>query len=115
MGITPLAPGFAAVRIKPMLGNLTAASYRNFPTVRGPLHLSVTWDATAVAMTADAELPGNVAATFVLPTAAAGANGTAATACVDGAPRQAQLDGLGNVVVRVAPGAGARKVRNGPC
>ena len=37
MGITPLAPGFAAVRIKPMLGNLTAASYRNFPTVRGPL------------------------------------------------------------------------------
>ena len=115
MGITPLAPGFASVRIKPMLGNLTAARYRNFPTVRGALHLSVTWDAGTTTMAAYAELPGNVAATFVLPTAAVGANGTSVTVCVDSAAQRASLDGLGNVVVRLAPGSGARKVLNGPC
>jgi hypothetical protein len=65
MGIQPLEPGFARVRIKPQVGSLTSGSFDQ-PTVRGTIHADFQ-SVPGESFTLNVALPANVEATVYLP------------------------------------------------
>jgi len=65
MGVQPIAPGFAKVRIKPQVGGLKTGSLK-LPTVRGAIHVEFASE-PAESFTLNVELPGNTEAVVYLP------------------------------------------------
>ena len=65
MGIEPVEPGFAKVRIKPQVGGLKSASL-DLPTVRGTIHADFT-SVTGESFALNVRLPANVEAVVFLP------------------------------------------------
>jgi len=65
MGIQPVEPGFAKVRIKPQVGSLKSASL-DLPTVRGTIHADFT-SAKGKSFALNVRLPANVEAAVYLP------------------------------------------------
>ena len=65
MGVQPIAPGFAKVRIQPQLGGLKAGSL-DLPTVRGAIHVDFASE-PGESFTLNVELPGNTEAVVCLP------------------------------------------------
>jgi len=65
MGVQPIAPGFAKVRIKPQVGDLKTGSLK-LPTVRGAIHVEFASE-PAESFTLNVELPGNTEAVVYLP------------------------------------------------
>ena len=65
MGIQPMEPGFAKVRIKPRVGSLRTASL-DLPTVRGTIHADFTSE-PGRSFVLSIELPGSTEAMVCLP------------------------------------------------
>ena len=65
MGIQPIEPGFAKVRIKPQVGNLKSGSL-DLPTVRGTIHVDFAF-AKDSSFALNVRLPANVEAVLYLP------------------------------------------------
>jgi hypothetical protein len=65
MGVEPIEPGFARVRIKPQVGNLTRGSL-DLPTVRGTIHVDFS-RAKDKSFALNVRLPANVKAVVYLP------------------------------------------------
>jgi len=65
MGIEPVEPGFAKVRIRPQVGNLSSGSL-DLPTVRGTIHVDFT-SARGESFALNVRLPTNVQAVVFLP------------------------------------------------
>ena len=65
MGIQPLEPGFAKVRIKPQVGSLTKGSFDQ-PTVRGTIHADFQ-SVPGESFVLNVSIPANVEATVYLP------------------------------------------------
>ncbi|MBN2132323.1 MAG: family 78 glycoside hydrolase catalytic domain [Sedimentisphaerales bacterium] len=65
MGIQPVEPGFAKVRIKPQVGSLTRGSL-DLPTVRGTIHADFRSE-KGLSFALNVRLPANVEAVVFLP------------------------------------------------
>jgi hypothetical protein len=65
MGIQPLEPGFAKVRIKPQVGSLTSGSFDQ-PTVRGTIHVDFQ-SVPGESFDLNLAIPANVEAVVYLP------------------------------------------------
>ena len=65
MGVQPLSPGFAKVRIKPQVGSLKSAGL-DLPTVRGTIHVDFTSE-PGKSFGLNVALPANVEAVVYLP------------------------------------------------
>jgi hypothetical protein len=65
MGVQPIEPGFAKVRIKPQVGSLKTAGL-DLPTVRGTIHTDFASEPKQ-SFVLNVVLPGNVEATVCLP------------------------------------------------
>ena len=65
MGIMPLSPGFARVRIAPQIGRLEYASIKQ-PTPRGVIKMNVRYDGKSK-VNVSVDIPPNVTAEIVLP------------------------------------------------
>jgi len=65
MGVQPIEPGFAKVRIKPQVGNLKTASL-DLPTVRGTIHVDFTSEPDR-SFVLNVVLPANTEAVVCLP------------------------------------------------
>ena len=103
MGVEPVEPGFARVRIRPQLGALKQAQIK-VPTIRGPIEVGVETDGRSLEMTVD--LPANVWASVYVP-----APETDSTVRVDGAERRGRRDGVFLRFDRVGSG-GHRFIRS---
>ncbi len=64
MGVEPLAPGFAKIRIHPQLGPLADAELK-LPTIRGTVSVRVYRDKNDVSM--DVTIPANMSAEVFVP------------------------------------------------
>jgi hypothetical protein len=65
IGVQPIEPGFAKVRIKPQVGSLKTASL-DLPTVRGTIHVDFASE-PGESFVLNVELPGNTEAVVCLP------------------------------------------------
>jgi len=65
MGVQPIEPGFAKVRIKPQVGDLKTGSL-DLPTVRGTIHVDFASE-PGRSFVLNVELPGNTEAVVCLP------------------------------------------------
>jgi len=65
MGVQPIEPGFAKVRIKPQVGSLKTASL-DLPTVRGTIHADFQSEPEQ-SFILNVVLPGNVEGVIYLP------------------------------------------------
>ncbi len=65
MGVQPIEPGFAKVRIKPQVGSLTSG-YLDRPTVRGTIHVDFT-SSPGQSFAMNVDIPANVEACVCLP------------------------------------------------
>jgi hypothetical protein len=65
MGVQPIEPGFAKVRIKPQVGGLKAGSV-DLPTVRGTIHVDFA-SAKDTAFDLNIHLPANMQAVVHMP------------------------------------------------
>jgi alpha-L-rhamnosidase len=98
MGVEPVEPGFAKVRIKPQVGSLSQGSL-DLPTVRGTIHV----DFSAVkgqAFVLNVTTPANVKAIVCLPTLGS----DDPRIVMDGQTVQGQIGGKFIVLDDVAPG-----------
>ncbi len=98
MGVEPVEPGFARVRIKPQVGPLTKGSL-DLPTVRGTIHVDFT-ATEGQAFTLNVATPANVPAIIYIPKLGS----DDAEVVVDGQTVQGQIDGKFIVLDNVAPG-----------
>ena len=64
MGIEPLTPGYKSVKIKPQVGNLTAAKLKT-PTIRGSILCE--WKTTGSGFSFAVTVPANMTALVYLP------------------------------------------------
>lgn len=98
MGVEPVEPGFARVRIKPQVGSLTHARL-DLPTIRGTIHV----DFEAVkgeSFNLNVTTPANMPAVVYLPNL--GSDST--QVLMDGRTVQGRIDGKHIVLDDVAPG-----------
>jgi len=65
MGVQPIEPGFAKVRIRPQVGSLTTGSL-DLPTVRGTIHADFV-SQPGQSFVLNVVLPGNVEGVIYLP------------------------------------------------
>jgi alpha-L-rhamnosidase len=65
IGIKPVEPGFKKIRIKPQLGDLTAASLK-LPTIRGNVFVDI--EVQEGQLFLKAKIPANTSASIFLPT-----------------------------------------------
>jgi hypothetical protein len=65
MGVEPIEPGFAKVRIKPQVGSLKTGSL-DLPTIRGTIHVDFVSEPDR-SFSLNIELPGNTEAVVYLP------------------------------------------------
>jgi len=65
MGVQPIEPGFAEVRIKPQVGNLKTGRL-DLPTIRGTIHVDFMSEPDR-SFVLNVELPGNMEAVVYLP------------------------------------------------
>lgn len=98
MGVEPVEPGFAKVRIKPQVGPLTKGSL-DLPTVRGTIH--VDFNATeGQAFVLNVATPANVPAIVYVPKL----GGSSSEIIMDGQTVQGRIEGEFVVLDGVAPG-----------
>lgn len=98
MGVEPIEPGFAKVRIKPQVGSLTHARL-DLPTIRGTIHV----DFQAVkgqSFVLNVTTPANVPAIVYLPNLGS----TSTKVLMDGRTVQGRIDGKFIVLDDVTPG-----------
>ena len=98
MGIEPLEPGFAAMRMRPQPGRLEHASL-DLPTIRGTVHED--FRSSSDRFVLQVILPANTTAEVDLPDLGSGDLGV----MVDGVARQAKRDGRFLVVDAVGSGS----------
>ena len=84
LGVTPITPGFAHVRIKPQTGKLSYAS-GIMPTIRGPISVHARMN-RATAAIVSVSLPGSVRAEVWLPVTRGWTSRHPRVACVNGRP-----------------------------
>ncbi|UCD50260.1 MAG: hypothetical protein JSW27_22365 [Phycisphaerales bacterium] len=99
MGIQPLEPGFAKVRIKPQVGSLTSGSF-DHPSVRGTIHADFR-SVPGESFVLNVAIPANVEAIVYLPRL----GGTDSEVAVDGKMVQGTLAGRFVVFDRVGSGS----------
>jgi hypothetical protein len=97
IGIQPIEPGFAKVRIKPQVGSLTSGSL-DHPTVRGTIHVDFE-SIPGRSFVLNAVLPANVAGVVFLPALGSDApevvlDGKTVTGVLEG--KFVRIDGIGS-------------------
>jgi len=97
MGVEPLEPGFAKVRIKPQVGDLKHGSLDQ-PTIRGTIRVRFT--ASTDRFTLHTTLPANVRARVYLPRMGSDSPNVA----VDGTERRGRIHGKFIVLDDIPPG-----------
>ena len=98
MGVQPIKPGFAKVRIKPQVGSLTSGSL-DLPTVRGTIHMDFA-SASDKSFVLNVTLPTNIEAIVYLPRLDSGKRDV----IVDGRVVQGAFDGKSVVLDNIGAG-----------